>query len=143
MDASIEPLLGQQTAVPLINPELLEKTDKTQGNLFESKDTKKPIQAHYNHDHYHLVNDEDSLKRLVSKLEKQTVFAIDTETNSLNPISADLVGISICYDELSAYYLPLKGIGANTLPKQMVLKYLGPILEDKNIKKVGIKRTTY
>ena len=37
----------------------------------------------------------------------ESVLAVDTETSSLNPLEADLVGISLCYEANQAYYIPL------------------------------------
>ena len=39
------------------------------------------------------------LDELIKKLNESSIIAVDTETSSLNPQEADLVGISICYNE--------------------------------------------
>ncbi len=56
---------------------------------------------------YHTVNTEKSLTDLVINLKKQKVISIDTETTSTDAISAHLVGISICFKEGEAYYIPV------------------------------------
>lgn len=56
---------------------------------------------------YQLIDTEEKLDRLVAKLEKQKVFALDTESTSLNIIDAELVGVSICYAPGEAYYIPV------------------------------------
>lgn len=55
---------------------------------------------------YQLIDTEQKLDKLVAKLEKQKVFALDTESTSLNIIDAELVGVSICYMSGEAYYIP-------------------------------------
>ena len=67
-------------------------------------------------------------------------IAIDTETTSKSPMSAELVGISFCSETEKAYYIPLAHsyLGA---PKQLSKKYalgkLKAILENPEIKKTG------
>ncbi len=56
---------------------------------------------------YHLVNTEKGLQELIVNLKKQTVFSIDTETTSVDTMVAQLVGISICFAEGVAYYIPV------------------------------------
>ena len=62
---------------------------------------------------------------------------MDTETSSLNPQEAELVGVSICYDANEAYYIPVGHKEKTELKKDLVLKKLKLILEDTSIKKVG------
>lgn len=89
---------------------------------------------------YKLIVKKEELLELISKLKCAGEFSIDLETTSTDPISAKIVGISICYEAKSAYYIPVghSYIGA---PKQLelseALKLLKPILEDKKIKKIG------
>ena len=113
----------------------------SQGTLFDtstsSQTTEKKPQPHYNSDNYVLVNTEKDLEGLAKKLEKQPIFAIDTETDSLDSISANLVGISIAWEENRAFYISIKGVGGPTLPLELVIKHLSPILNDEKIKKVG------
>ena len=56
---------------------------------------------------YHTINTDKSLKELISKLSKQSVFSVDTETTSTDIMTAHLVGISICFEEGVAYYIPV------------------------------------
>ena len=44
------------------------------------------------------------MNELIKKLDEKPVIAVDTETTSLNPQEADLVGISICYEANQALY---------------------------------------
>lgn len=82
--------------------------------------------SHYTKENYHLVGNIVAAKELVSVLSKQKLIAVDTETNSLDTISAKLVGISVSFKEGEAYYIP----AAFTEP-------LRTVLADNTIKKVG------
>jgi len=89
--------------------------------------------------HYHTVNDEAKLEKLIEKLEKSKGFAVDTETTSSEPMLAHLVGVSVSLKPLEAYYIPVssklhKGEG---LKSELVLKKLKPVLENSEINKYG------
>lgn len=56
---------------------------------------------------YYTIDSEKSLDELVAKLNKQSVFSIDTETTSTDVMTAHLVGISVCFEEGVAYYIPV------------------------------------
>ncbi len=86
---------------------------------------------------YKTILKEDQLDELIKKLNEKSVIAVDTETTSLNPQEAELVGISVCYAPNEAYYIPVKHKDGKTLKKDLVLKKLKEILEDPSIKKVG------
>ena len=64
-------------------------------------------------------------------------FAIDTETTSLDPHTAKLVGISISNRIGNACYIPLNHVSGNNLNEKKVLSILKNYLEDESIKKVG------
>ena len=86
---------------------------------------------------YESILDEKSLDKLIKNLNEKSYISVDTETSSLNPIEADLVGISFCYDSNKAFYIPLAHKNIKSLKKELVLKKIKPILEDPSIKKVG------
>ena len=77
------------------------------------------------------------LDELIEKLNEKSVIAVDTETSSLNPQEASLVGISISYAANIAYYIPIDHRDIKGLKKELVLEKLKIILEDPSIKKVG------
>jgi DNA polymerase-1 len=88
--------------------------------------------------HYTLVDTDKALDDLLEQLKSQNAFAIDTETTSILPMRAELVGVSVAWQAHRAYYLPLKSpLGTQTLNKQRVQGLLGPVLADDRIKKVG------
>ncbi len=86
---------------------------------------------------YKAILKENQLDELIKKLYQKSVIAVDTETSSLNPQEADLIGISLCYEANNAYYIPVGHKERTELKKELVLKKLKIILEDPSIKKVG------
>ncbi|HQN02025.1 MAG TPA: 5'-3' exonuclease H3TH domain-containing protein, partial [Candidatus Hydrogenedentes bacterium] len=72
----------------------------------ESELPKKEIQQAYT-----LINTPELLERLVRRLRTAGLFAIDTETTHIQPMLADLVGISVCMEPGSAYYIPVRQAG--------------------------------
>ena len=86
---------------------------------------------------YKTISKEHELDELIKKLNEKSIISVDTETSSLNPQEADLVGISICYKANEAFYIPVGHKEKTELKKDFVLKKLKPILEDSSIKKVG------
>lgn len=92
---------------------------------------------HLSKSRYHLVTDQKSLRSLISLLEKQKVFAFDTETDSLSEIDANLVGMSFSFKDGEAYYIPVGHKKGVQLKKEIVIDYLKPIFESEKIGKVG------
>ena len=86
---------------------------------------------------YESITNEKVLDKWIKILNEQSVIAVDTETSSLNPLDADLVGISFSYAPNKACYIPLAHKNIKGLKKEIVLKKIKPILEDPSIKKVG------
>ena len=86
---------------------------------------------------YENILNEKQFEKWINILKKQRLIAVDTETSSLNPIDAELVGISFCYEQGKACYLPLKSKNQKCLNSDYILKKIKPILEDKSIKKIG------
>ena len=96
-----------------------------------------------NKKNFSLIFDLKNLEKILNKADEKGVFAIDTETNSLDPMVADLVGISLCVTPGEAFYIPVghKKKEDDLVKKQLklndVLKLIKPFLEDSSIKKVG------
>ncbi len=86
---------------------------------------------------YKTINEKEDFEKLVKSLNQKSVIAVDTETTSLNPLEAEIVGLSISYEKNQAYYIPLKHKDINQLDKNIVLGKLKSILEDDSIIKVG------
>ena len=89
---------------------------------------------------YETLLTEADLNRWVEKLKQAKLFALDTETDNLDYMAANLVGISFALENGEAAYLPLQldYLGApKTLEKTTALALLKPILENPAIQKVG------
>ena len=89
---------------------------------------------------YETLLTEADLNRWVEKLKQVKLFALDTETDNLDYMAANLVGISFALENGEAAYLPLQldYLGApKTLEKTTALALLKPILENPTIQKVG------
>ncbi|HEY1096989.1 MAG TPA: DNA polymerase I [Alphaproteobacteria bacterium] len=98
---------------------------------------------------YELVTTQKDLDRWIAKIKKAGLVAIDTETNSLTPAKADLVGICLSVTPGEACYIPLQHQGAPLdllsadvkpfvqLPLKETLEQLQPVLSDPAILKVA------
>jgi DNA polymerase-1 len=85
-----------------------------------------------------IVNTPELLENLKSILSKANEITIDTETTSLHPMQAELVGISLAVDKTKGYYIPLNHLtGEKQLPLSRVVQALNPLFQDPSIRKVG------
>ena len=116
----------------------------SQAISFYGEDTKSPNQAIRSKNLekvdtklYECVTDEKNLERWVKKLEEQSVISVDTETTSINPVEAELVGLSFSYAPNKACYIPVQNKNQKILSKDKVIKKVKSLLEDVSIKKVG------
>ena len=103
-----------------------------------SEEALPPIQI--DRSRYETLLTEADLNRWVDKLKQAKLFALDTETDNLDYMAANLVGISFALENGEAAYLPLQldYLGApKTLEKTTALSLLKPILENPAIQKVG------
>ncbi len=94
--------------------------------------------------------EETGLQGLASILTEAGAFALDTETTSLDPLEAELVGISFCCEEGRAFYVPVESRGVKEktglfdleeesagIPLDKVREVLGPVLESGDTEKTG------
>ena len=102
-------------------------------NNFKSTEKQKPI----NNKDYHLITDINEIDKWIEEAEEVGEVAVDTETNSLDPHQADLVGISLCSKIGKACYIPVGHKSSNCLNKKSVIDKLKNLLEDPSIKKIG------
>ena len=86
---------------------------------------------------YKLIDQIDELDEWIHEAEENGEFAIDTETTSLDPHQAELVGISISTKIGKACYIPISHTSGKCIDKKKVINKLRPILEDQSIKKIG------
>ncbi|GAA3916090.1 DNA polymerase I [Gibbsiella dentisursi] len=89
---------------------------------------------------YVTILDEETFNTWLEKLKKAEVFAFDTETDSLDTLSANLIGLSFAIAPGEAAYLPVAHDYLDAPPqldRAYVLETLKPLLEDKDALKVG------
>ena len=86
---------------------------------------------------YKLINNIKELDLWIKEAEEKGEFAVDTETTSLDPHQADLVGISLSTEIGKACYIPINHNTGNCLKKDEVINKIKPLLEDKSVKKIG------
>ena len=90
--------------------------------------------------HYECVLDDEALSRWIGIVSVAELVAIDTETTSLDPMAARLVGISLSVEPGKACYIPVGHAYAGApaqLPLDHVLDRLRPWLTDAGAAKVG------
>jgi DNA polymerase-1 len=86
----------------------------------------------------HLVDTPEAFEAFLAQLRQQKSFSFDTETTSVWPRWAKLVGMSFAWNEQEAWYLPLRAPEADRhLDATAVLAALKPILEDPGREKIG------
>jgi DNA polymerase I len=105
------------------------------------------LKAPIDYDAYVTVTDMAALERWIDAAREQGHVAIDTETDSLDPMGAELVGISLAVEPGLACYIPLRhrsaeglDFGGDTLaqlPPDAVLAALKALLEDPATLKIG------
>ena len=88
-------------------------------------------------DSYYLIRDSKELDDWIKDAEKMGEVAVDTETSSLDPHQADLIGVSLCSKIGKACYIPIAHKSKKNLDQNIVLKKLKKLLEDPGIKKIG------
>ena len=89
---------------------------------------------------YHCIQTQAQLDEWLAKIHTAELTAIDTETDSLNALQAQLIGISLSVQPGEAAYIPLghQGLDAvQQLPLADVLAQLQPWLEDASKPKLG------
>lgn len=89
---------------------------------------------------YRIIRTEEELAGVIKAIEKCGEVSIDTETTSINPVDADLVGISLSIGENAGWYIPVTGITLfqeEHVDRDAALKLLKPALENPEIKKIG------
>ena len=116
-----------------------EPPGQAQGSLFGNAGDggETPHRPHLEQVTYQAVTDEAGLASLVDGLSGLKAFAFDTETTSVDTTEAELVGLSFCWQEGRAYYVPVGHTEGTQLTCEQVLGALKPVLENPAIAKVG------
>jgi len=109
----------------------IEFSNKTKDFDKEEKDYK------ISNKNYELIEKEEDIDKWLNEAEENGEIAVDTETNSLDPHQAKLVGISFSTKIGRACYIPIGHTEGKNLDEKKVIKKIKSILEDKSIKKIG------
>ncbi|MDG1224088.1 MAG: DNA polymerase, partial [Candidatus Marinimicrobia bacterium] len=91
---------------------------------------------------YKTILNIDELKELVKKVQSSDMVSIDLETTSVNPMVAEIVGLSISFKKNEGFYVPILYLEKNknnfgTDDLKIVLENIKGFLENDKIKKVG------
>lgn len=88
-----------------------------------------------NTDHfYQAVQGNMAISFLLRDLLKQTSVSFDTETTGINPLTAELVGLSFSWEKGKGFYVP---VPENREEAQAIVNLFLPFFEDENIEKIG------
>jgi len=131
-------VLGEDIHIPPTLP----KTEGAQISMFDLPDLNatipKPVEENRQtikdlNPNYKLVQNSEDIATLISELTAATSYAFDTETSSLDPILADLIGMSFSIKEKEAYYVSYD----NKEEMEAALKWFLPIFKDKSKEIIG------
>lgn len=97
---------------------------------------------------YHLINEEKDLEKLIEKLEKSKEISFDLETDSLDTMSCNIVGVALSVKENEAYYISTNPSTQSedlfsekktfkSLDIDFVAEKIRPVLENTEINKIG------
>ena len=87
---------------------------------------------------YECIDTPEGLEALLAELAAVKRLAVDTETTSVRPMRAELVGVSLAWRGGHAVYLPAAApLGARTLDRDLLRRKLGPVLVDESVEKIG------
>ena len=96
---------------------------------------------------YELIRDMPALERWIDRARDLGVVAFDTETSSLDAVSAELVGVSLAVTPGEACYIPLRHVSRSLLaedtppgpqvPFEEAMRTLAPLLRDPGVLKIG------
>lgn len=100
-----------------------------EGSPLQEPADDKPKQIKNFRQDYELVDTEDKLEKMLKEISAADELSIDTETTSLNPVDAALVGIGLSEKAGKAYYVPAVLAVASTELKKLIASH--------SIKKIG------
>jgi len=126
-------LLTQLDLTSIQHPASLVRRSFSEGGSIQHPESSKTVSHNYQ-----LIDTQHEFERFVTELKKQKLFALDTETTSIYPMRAELVGTNFSWREHCGFYLPVRTpIGSKHLDLKAVRRELAHILADESIKKIG------
>ena len=123
-------------------PQQQQKVVNPQLDLFAENPTNDSVGAEFSsfeslettsHD-YQLIETEEEARKLFDFFVTKQILSLDTETTSINPIDAELVGLSFAVEEGKAFYV---AIPAEREKAQTIVNIFKPLYESTEILKVG------
>jgi DNA polymerase-1 len=111
-------------------------------DFFSEGDTKKSTKYDKDSVDYRLVLTKEELIEAVKTISQYEIIAVDTETTSVHPVEADLVGISVSHNEGAGFYFAASNASlfdtkGPEYTKEELIAALRPPFENSSIKKVG------
>ena len=83
---------------------------------------------------YQLIDTEEKRSELIKKIKTNDFFSLDTETTGIDPINAELVGMSFSYTENQAFYVP---VPSNREEALKIVNEFKEVLEDERTLNIG------
>lgn len=83
---------------------------------------------------YHIADNEEEISKICSILVNQKFFCFDTETDGIDPLTAELVGMSFSITKNEAWYVP---VPANREEARKIVARFSPALQNPEIQKIG------
>lgn len=83
---------------------------------------------------YHIADNEEEISKICSILANQKFFCFDTETDGIDPLTAELVGMSFSITKNEAWYVP---VPANREEATKIVARFSPALQNPEIQKIG------
>ena len=117
----------------VVNPQLdlfaENPTNDSVGSEFSSFESLKTT----SHD-YQLIENEEEARKLFDFFVTKQILSLDTETTSINPVDAELVGLSFAVEEGKAFYVAIPAERENA---QTIVNIFKPLYESTEILKIG------
>ena len=123
-------------------PQQPQKTVNAQLDLFAENPTNHSVDAEFSkyeslkttpHE-YQLIETEEDARKLFDLFVTKQILSLDTETTSVNPIDAELVGLSFAAEEGKAFYV---AIPAEREKAERIVNIFKPLYESPEILKIG------
>ncbi len=126
----------------LKKPEQKQKTVNLQLDLFAENPTEGEVGPKFSNlrglkstpHEYHLIENKDDMRKICEKFLSEKNLVLDTETTSLTPIDAKLVGMSFSVKEGEAFYV---AVPQDETEAQKIVDIFKPVLENEEIGKIG------
>jgi len=108
--------------------------------FFQGEDKRTQSEIEPEKKDYRIIRTEKELDKMISEIEKAGIVSFDTETDSLQPVEANIVGMSFSIKEKTGWYLPVMSRGLfsdDYLDSSISVPKVKPLLENPGIKKIG------